>query len=478
MQIDRRRYQFTDMQVDEVTAEALAADGELTPEQIAQLPAAWHAYIFVEGLRTTDGRAADIDAGTYRDLPLPITWQKKNEPGHMEAEVVGSMSSITRQSQDEGYALMYAEGTFDLGGQHGQEAARQVALQGGTRWVSADIEVMSSNWCSGNSGLPIEGDAFWDELFGGGDVYEVMTSYRIMGCTIVAKPAFPQCVIAPSDVALPKVEPMGIGTEPEPVQVPMLVASAVIVREDAAPAAWFAQPALSGPTPIHVTDDGRVYGHIADWNTPHTGYNGVKRYAPRNHSGEYRQFLTGEYPTADGSNVPVGTLTMGCGHADLSMKLKAARAHYDGGPGAVMAAYVAVGEDKWGIWCAGVMNSELNANQIREFMALSPSGDWRPMNGHLELVACCQVPVPGFPIPRSIAASAAGEADGRAWEHYEREGDEMVCTAMVAAGRVIHDPTRDMFTVLANRITLLEATVKAAGITASAIDNLAASIGL
>jgi len=229
-----------------------------------------------------------------------------------------------------------------------------------------------------------------------------------------------------------------------------------------------------------MTDEGRVYGHIADWNTPHTGYNGVKRYPPRNHSGDYPMFATGEYATADGTNVPVGILTMGCGHADLSVDIWRTKAHYDGGPGAVNAATVAVGEDQYGIWVAGVINPELTPAQIREFMALSPSGDWRPLKGYLEMCACCQVPVPGFPISRALAAagSLAFDADGRAWEHYERQGDEMVCTAMVAAGRVVHDPVRDMFTVLANRITLLEATIKAAGITTTAIDNLAASLEL
>jgi hypothetical protein len=43
--------------------------------------------------------------------------------------------------------------------------------------------------------------------------------------------------------------------------------------------------------------------------------------------------------------------------------------------------------------------------QIRALRASAPSGDWRPVNGSLELVAVCQVNVPGFPIARAMVAS-------------------------------------------------------------------------
>jgi hypothetical protein len=43
--------------------------------------------------------------------------------------------------------------------------------------------------------------------------------------------------------------------------------------------------------------------------------------------------------------------------------------------------------------------------QIRALRASAPSGDWRPINGGLELVAICQVNVPGFPTARAMIAS-------------------------------------------------------------------------
>ena len=471
-----------DVPAEEDEPEALSADGApLTPQQIAQLPGRWHAYLFVEGLRTTDDRAADVDSGTWRDLPLPLTWQRRNEPGHMGAETVGAIERIERQQQD-GFTLLYAEGTFDLGGEHGQEAARQVQLQGGTRWVSADIEVLECNWCSSETGEPIDGGDFLDLLMSGQSGYEVVTSYRLLAATIVAKPAFPQCVIAPIDVPLPVVAPLGLGAEPEPTPVPMLVAS-IAIRDTAPPMAWFRQPQLEGPTPLQVTEEGRVYGHLADWRTPHTGYGGRQIYAPRNHSG-YRYFLTGELETEDGEKVPVGTLTMGCGHAEQTANPWAARAHYDGGPGAVQAADVACGDDAHGIWVAGALRPGLSPEQVREFRALAPSGDWRKISGHLELVASVQVPVPGFPVPRTtmpaLAASGAPLQliDGACRQHYSRvgESEEMELVALVAAGRVIHDPTGEMFAAILRRLSSIEALLAEAGVAEQAMAALEASL--
>ena len=47
--------------------DSLVADGLvlLSPEEVAaaDLPERWHAFLFVEGLRTTDGRAAQVGSG-------------------------------------------------------------------------------------------------------------------------------------------------------------------------------------------------------------------------------------------------------------------------------------------------------------------------------------------------------------------------------------------------------------------------------
>jgi len=90
---------------------------------------------------------------------------------------------------------------------------------------------------------------------------------------------------------------------------------------------------------------------------------------------------------------------------------------------------VVAGEDAHGIWVAGALRPDVTPSQIRAFRASSPSGDWRPINGRLELVAVCQVSVPGFPIARAITASGgvpgALVAAGAAYLAELREANKM-----------------------------------------------------
>lgn len=169
------------------------------------------------------------------------------------------------------------------------------------------------------------------------------------------------------------------------------------------PDEWFSDPGLEGPTPLTVDDDGRVYGHLATFDQAHIGLPGRVR-APKSRSG-YAYFKTGQLVTASGKKVNVGQLTLAGGHAPLQADAAAAVAHYDNTASAC--ADINVGEDRWGIWAAGAIRPEITPTQLRTLRASAPSGDWRPINGHLELVACCQVNVPGFPIARARVASGA-----------------------------------------------------------------------
>jgi hypothetical protein len=68
---------------------------------------------------------------------------------------------------------------------------------------------------------------------------------------------------------------------------------------------------------------------------------------------------------------------------------------------------VAAGEDAFGIWVAGALRPDATPEQVRALRASAPSGDWRPIGGRLELVAVCQVNVPGFPVARACVASGS-----------------------------------------------------------------------
>lgn len=171
------------------------------------------------------------------------------------------------------------------------------------------------------------------------------------------------------------------------------------------PLAWFDDPHLSGPTPLTVTADGRVYGHIASWGQKHVGMPGNVT-PPRSRTG-YQFFNKGLLATAEGKDVAVGQLTLAGGHAPIYADAARAVEHYDNTRSA--AADIHVGEDTHGIWAAGAVRPDVDDLRMRSLRASVPSGDWRPINGRLELVAVCQVNSGGFPIARAMVASATGE---------------------------------------------------------------------
>ena len=194
-------------------------------------------------------------------------------------------------------------------------------------------------------------------------------------------------------------------------------------------AEWFADPGFEGPTPLTVTSDGRVLGHLATWGTCHVGFDG-KCVEPPKSQANYAYFRTGEVETAEGERIAVGQITMDTGHAQKMDAPLVAIGHYDDTGLAV--ADVAAGEDQWGIWVAGAMRPGVDETKARALQATgSLSGDWRRIGGHLELVAALAVNVPGFPIPRiELAASgdmelslvAAGDRDPRPQRPESRPG--------------------------------------------------------
>lgn len=160
------------------------------------------------------------------------------------------------------------------------------------------------------------------------------------------------------------------------------------------PSDWFQNPNLTGPTPLTVDDNGKVYGHLAIWGTCHVGY-ADRCVEPPASITNYAHFLTGEMLCDDGTRVPVGQITLDAMHAPHSANARQTAAHYDNT--ALAAVDVTVGEDEYGIWVAGALRPDLNPNTVRTLMAADVSGDWRRIGGNLELVAILAVNVPGFP---------------------------------------------------------------------------------
>ncbi len=201
------------------------------------------------------------------------------------------------------------------------------------------------------------------------------------------------------------------------------------------PGHWFTNPQLTGLTKVRVTDEGRVYGHVADWNQPHIGMQGQPVYPPRCESGgAYPRFHRHPIRTSDGGRVNTGPLTS-AGHASTGRGVTpaAAMAHYDD-PRFVVA-NVVCGEDEFGIWVAGALRPGVEPWQVAFADTYSFSGDWR--NG--EMVAACAVSVEGFFVPNddsvvALAASAGAPEPPSAQVRYRVE--DGYTTALVAAGVV------------------------------------------
>ena len=178
-----------------------------------------------------------------------------------------------------------------------------------------------------------------------------------------------------------------------------LTASSAVSRP---PRGWFDDPGLSEPTALTVTEDGRVYGHLAVWGTCHTGIADACVTPPRSSSG-YAYFRVGAVLCDDGSEVAVGRLTADTTHAGRRLSAVDTAAHYEHSGAAI--ADVAAGEDAHGIWVAGALRPGVSDEQVAALRASPLSGDWRSIGGSLELVAALAVNSPGFPVPRALVAS-------------------------------------------------------------------------
>ena len=175
---------------------------------------------------------------------------------------------------------------------------------------------------------------------------------------------------------------------------------------DELPAEWFKDPKLEGPTPLTITDEGRVFGHVAAWDSCHIGYADYCQTAPSSKT-DYAYFAVGETLTTEGP-VRTGKIVMGGPHANPRAAAMAAFHHYAATSSAV--ADVAVGEDVFGIWVAGALRDGLDKKALRALRASPLSGDWRPVrlaDGTMnqELVAALAVNIPGFGIPRRTVAT-------------------------------------------------------------------------
>lgn len=307
-----------------------------------------------EGIETSDGRMFLPNSLFTRQPPIPIMFNDRNS-GHENAELVGNVIRVERDGAWViGYGVLFSEA----------ERATKLVTNGELNRVSVDTIVLPEHM------QVIESD--------NGAVRLHFSRAEIAGVTIVPISAF-------ADARIEIIDEL----EEEKREYAMLTASLAFDVEPTV----FTKPEPKFPTPFTVTDDGRVYGHLAVWDTCHIGVQDKCVVPPRSQTGN------AHFQFSRIGNVRVGRIVMDMEHIGGGYSIKnASRAYSDTG---TIVAYVHIEDGKIGPWMSGVLEPGLSDSQKRRLSASGVSGDWRkdPITGNLELVAILAVPTPGFTVP-------------------------------------------------------------------------------
>lgn len=399
------------------------------------LPDVWFSELCFSAI-TDDGSGRDFSNVVWsaRDpnvSTMPVMLQTSTEYGHFGAQLAGFFTEINLGPAPTGRGRFYdSECGIQL---------RDMVLGDRRFGVSVDPGAVVGEFVC----TMVDDDGWCEDGFVRFDEYEIIgvTATPFPGFAAayitIEQPAAPAAEPAPAAPATAAVEHSDVDGAAHGDTARVAAASAVAVRERPQlarpPAQWFDDPALLMPTPLTITNDGHVLGHVAAWGTCHVGSERLCITPPSSQLA-YRHFLTGEVLCVDGTRRPTGALTWGIPHADLNASLIMAQAHYaDSRHGW---ADVSIGEDDHGIWIAGSIRPGVTDNDLRVLRALALSGDWRRDNStrDLELIAALAVNVPGFPIPRAVVASGMSidQPSTRAGI-----GQSMQQTALVASGIVL-----------------------------------------
>ncbi|WP_052372767.1 hypothetical protein [Nocardia otitidiscaviarum] len=337
------------------------------------------------GVMTDDRRmlAADMDL-RFAATPMPLMWQERTAPGHDGAVAVGVVDTIE-----------LVDGQVEATGHFlDTEDAAKALVQIREGITNPSIDPADVEWELRDE----SGEVITDfEQIGFSDrITEVYTAAIVRAATLVNIPAFGTTTISLTETDTEQVDDLDIdelmaasGYGPA-----LTAATAARFRPDGT---LFADPGFGEPTPLHITDDGRVQGHLAVFGSCHVGRTDRCVTPPHSATG-YAHFHVSSVQTADGTWLPVGRLTVGGGHADDSLGARAAAEHYDNTSSCW--AYVRAGEDAHGIWVSGVLHPDATDAQVRDGLSAPLSGDWRRIGGNLELVAALSVNTPGFPVLR------------------------------------------------------------------------------
>ncbi|SNS58748.1 2'-5' RNA ligase family protein [Rhodococcoides kyotonense] len=192
----------------------------------------------------------------------------------------------------------------------------------------------------------------------------------------------------------------------EPIGAALVASGIVYDAED------FEQPEPDEYTMVTVTDDGKVFGHIAPWDGCHAAFPDACVSPPYYPDDDYNAFHQGGPVATTNGMVRVGKITFGTGHAGMQLGVQGALAHYDNT--GTVGALVRCRNGEHGPFVSGRLLPGLSDHQIHTVQFSAVSGDWRKLrpnartSARLELIAVLSVNSPGFMAPRNRALVASG----------------------------------------------------------------------
>jgi hypothetical protein len=330
-------------------------------------------------------RLASEGAGT-RDLPLSIKYATKTSYGHEGAEVSGALFEVT---VDPDTHKMSGRG-FLLDDEHGRRHAR-LAYVGALRGNSVDLTEVKAKFVE-----DMETGDYWIEFseFKIGattgvatpafadarmDVVDEMSDDELVASMTVAESPMTPLVIAPADEHFIHI----VG---EPIIEEVTASMATTVPFEA-----FYMPEADHPQKIVVDAEGRVYGHLAVWNTCHDGYDNCLL-VPRPTDG-YASFNQAG-PLTERGQVETGPIFALGGHRKAKSAPTIEQAY-----GGIENSWadVRVIEGQHGPWISGLVRPGVSDELLYAVRASRISGHW--VNGRLKAIV--SVNVPGYEVPGS-----------------------------------------------------------------------------
>jgi hypothetical protein len=174
--------------------EAVVADGEATDTVVDEETGEWEGILAVEGVETGDGRKFSQGSLKWAEPPIPLMWTPQNLGAHNGSVMAGRIDKVWRDPANA--AIIRGRGVFDLEGEHGREAYRQVK-DGFLKGISIDPDSIA------DPDIEMQFDPQFEEEDSGQPVplmrkpsLTIFHGGRIRAATLVQIPAFVEAQIA------------------------------------------------------------------------------------------------------------------------------------------------------------------------------------------------------------------------------------------------------------------------------------------